>query len=470
MRSTSSPPSCPPRWATPRTDRRTYGPEVALIAEKLGQPLMPWQRQVVDTALEIDDETGQLAYREIVLTVPRQSGKTTLLMSLCIWRALKWGDQRIHYTAQSGKAAREKWQDDQLPILDRSPFGDMYDLRISNGREAVCWRNGSYHYIISPTDTAGHGTQCDLAVVDEAFHLKDQRLEQGLKPAMVTRSQPQMWIVSTAGTAESYYLKTKVERGRDSIRDGATSGLAFFDWSAAPEDDPADPSTWWKCIPALGYTVREDTIAGEQMSMEPAEFDRAFLNRWTAHALSQKIPGRSWDAAQTSKGPTLDDICFGVDIAPDRASSSIAVCDGTTFELADRRPGNDWVIGRCIDLWDRYSPKAFVMDGVGPAAGIVPELEAAGVRVVVTSSGEYATACGRFYDAIVNRQARHTGDPDITAAVTGAATRKLGDRWAWSRSSSALDISPLVAATLALYGATTLEHDAGATAAPVFAY
>ena len=54
--------SCVPRLATTRTDRQTRGPEVAKIAELLGTPFMPWQQQVVDTALEVDDN-GQLVYR-----------------------------------------------------------------------------------------------------------------------------------------------------------------------------------------------------------------------------------------------------------------------------------------------------------------------------------------------------------------------------------------------------------------------
>ena len=35
-------------------------------------------------------------------------------------------------------------------------------------------------------------------------------------------------------------------------------------------------------------------------------------------------------------------------------------------------------------------------------------------------------------------------------AIRGAKSRPLGDQWAWSRKSSSVDISPLVAATLAL--------------------
>jgi hypothetical protein len=41
----------------------------------------------------------------------------------------------------------------------------------------------------------------------------------------------------------------------------------------------------------------------------------------------------------------------------------------------------------------------------------------------------------------------------MDAAIQGAVKRSLGDAWAWSRKSSNVDISPLVASTLALWGA-----------------
>jgi hypothetical protein len=81
------------------------------------------------------------------------------------------------------------------------------------------------------------------------------------------------------------------------------------------------------------------------------------------------------------------------------------------------------------------------------------------VNVVTTSSRDMAQACGRLFDAVLNDKVRHLGQPDLTAAVAGAAKRKLGDAWAFSRSSSAVDISPLVAATLALWGVTTIEPE-----------
>jgi len=462
--------SCPPRWATARTDRESYGWAVAQIAHTLGVPLMPWQRQVLDVALEVDADTGLLAYREVVVTVPRQAGKSTLLLAVMAWRAVAWRDQRIAYTAQSGKDARAKWEDDHVPMLERSALGGMFTVRRTNGSEAIRWNNGSLHQVFSPTETAMHGSQCDLAVIDEAFSQTDWRLEQAVKPAMVTRDQPQLWVISTAGTPNSHYLKAKVERGRDSVRDGATDGVAYFEWSAEPEAPPDDPATWWSCIPSLGHTVTEAAISADHKTMEPAEFERAYLNRWTLQAFASKIPGRSWEAVTGSLSPEPDDAVFALDVSPDRSAGSIAVSDGAVVELADRRSGTDWIVGRCIELWDKYQPVAFVVDGVGPASAMVPDLEAAGIRVVLTGSRQMAQACARFYDAVTNRKVLHTGQVDLTTAVAGAATRKLSDAWAWSRSSSSVDISPLVAATLALWGSTTLEREQPGSAGPVFAY
>ena len=469
MPSSCSPPSCPPRFTTDRTDRPSFGGQVALIAEKLGTPLMPWQRHVVDVALEHDAD-GRLVYRDVVVTVPRQAGKTTLVTALMVWRALHEPGCRIVYTAQDGQAARKKWRDDQVPMLEASALRSLYDVRFSNGDESIRWHNGSLHEVLSPTDRAGHGRQIDLAVVDEAFEFEDFRLDQGFSPAMITRRQPQMWIISTAGTARSTYLLSKVERGRDAVRDGLTTGMAYFEWSAAADADPADPATWWSCIPSLGHTVPLEAIEAEQRSMEPAEFQRAYLNQWTSNALASKVPARSWEACTVDESPGLVDVVFALDVSPDREFASVAVCDGATFELADRRPGTEWVVSRLVELWDRYEPVAVVVDGAGPGSSLVPDLEAAGVRVEVTSHRQMAAACGRFYDAVVNRKVGHTGQVDLDAAVAGAATRKLGDAWAWSRSTSAVDISPLVAATLALWGATTLEREVAEPPPPVFAY
>ena len=195
------------RWATPRTtSRRTLGEQADKIAIALGKPLLPWQRQVLDVALEVDDE-DRPAYRDVCVTVPRQQGKTTMNLVLTLHRALSREKQTIKYTAQHGAAARTKLIDDWLPALTKSPFARYFTPRLTSGHEALHFTNGSSLGLVATTQKSGHGSTIDLAICDEAFAYPDARVEQAVRPAMVTRPDAQLWIVSTAGTpALSSYL------------------------------------------------------------------------------------------------------------------------------------------------------------------------------------------------------------------------------------------------------------------------
>jgi hypothetical protein len=121
-------------------------------------------------------------------------------------------------------------------------------------------------------------------------------------------------------------------------------------------------------------------------------------------------------------------------------------------ELVEHRPGTSWMPGRIAELARRHRPVAVVIDNAGPAHSLVDELLALGVEVTCPNVGEVTDGCGRFLDAVLDsRSLRHGGDPRLDAAVAGAVRRDLGDRWAWARKAPLVDISPLVAVTLAFW-------------------
>ncbi len=64
---------------------------------------MPWQRYVADVSHEVDPATGLLWYREVIVEIPRQSGKTTLGLTVRVHRATGpfGGPQMLLYTAQT---------------------------------------------------------------------------------------------------------------------------------------------------------------------------------------------------------------------------------------------------------------------------------------------------------------------------------------------------------------------------------
>ena len=62
---------------------------------------------------------------------------------------------------------------------------------------------------------------------------------------------------------------------------------------------------------------------------------------------------------------------------------------------------------------------------------------------------DFVEACGQMADAMNQGTAVHRDQADLTAAVNGARTRRVGDAWALDRTSSLVDVSPFVAVTLA---------------------
>jgi phage terminase large subunit-like protein len=108
-----------------------------------------------------------------------------------------------------------------------------------------------------------------------------------------------------------------------------------------------------------------------------------------------------------------------------------------------------WVVARC----ERNAIRAVVIDGMSPAASLIDELSRAGVKVTTTGARDMATACGTFYDSVMDARVRHTDQPQVTSALAEARKRPIGDAWGWNRKNSDSDITPVVSVTLALWGA-----------------
>lgn len=473
---------CPPRWGTPRRpDFPTLGGKAALVMERLGYPPMPWQRYVLDVGLEVDPETGLFAHREVGLSVPRQQGKTQQILGVMVHRIIAWQRQNVVYAAQTRGMARTRWEDEFLVTLDNSSLAGKYRTRKSNGNEAIIWgATRSKLGITSNTEKAGHGPPLDLGVIDEAFAHEDDRLEQAFSPAMATRPMGQLWWASAGGTERSVWLNKKREAGRELIErlweTGVYPSAAYFEWYAPDHLPRGAPATWYCCMPALGITISENTIRADLDRLDPAEFDRAYLNR-TRKATpppDTNVPKDSWPGLVDEESQAGDDLAFAIDVSPSRTWASIGVAsprpDGRIHvELVDRRPGVDWVVPAIVRLRKLWNPVAIALDvpSRSPAGSLLDDLAAVGIRepedpeapkrgdLAVPKMAEVVAACGQLADAMRNGGLRHLDQAELTAAVNGARTRPLGDAWAWHRRSAQVDISPLVTVTLARWALLT---------------
>lgn len=426
------------------------------MARQLGIRLMAWQEQVLEVATELLAD-GTFAYREIIVTVPRQNGKTTLLLVKEIHRAILWAarahrPQRLVYTAQTGRDGVKKVLEDQVPIILASPFAAVIDsVRKVNGSEGLVFVGGSRLDVLASSESAGHGRTVDEGYIDEAFDDVDDRREQAILPAMSTRPDGQLWVVSTQGTDASLYLNRKIDAGREAILH--PSEIAYFEWSADETLPVGDVATWRSCMPAWGVTVRERAIRHAYETMTEGEFRRAFLNQRTASD-ERVIPQDVWDQVCSPSVIPEGRVVFAFDCNPERSSGSVAVADqdGNIELMPDADRGTGWIVPRVLQLTTKWNAPAAV-DPAGPAGAFIPELESAGVEIIPLGSGEFVKACGVFYDAVLQQQMQVLKDGRLDAALAAAKKRPVGDAWAWTRKSSTADISPIVAATVAYFAA-----------------
>ena len=455
----SSRSSAPARFATERSPLLpSYGDAVARVAEALGTPLLPWQRQVNDVISEVNEDGTGWKYPVAVVTVPRQAGKTTWLGALFQHRAMQFPRSRHWYTAQTGMAGRDaflEWQERWS-----ATFGDRAYIRFSQGAETMEWRpNGSMLRVFAPIPRSLHGRQGDTIALDECWWFTPdagEALLQAAVPTQATRPWRQLLLVSTAGADDSVWWRGWIEKGRKAVGDPSAK-LAYFEWAAEDGADLTDPAVWPTYHPAHGSLISDDAMHAALEQLGTEGFARAFGNRWPPAEISWRA---GWPLC-LSLDDLMDEnatVTFAVDATPDHRSASI-VASGLTrlgrvaVEVIDHRPGVDWIVPRLADLGKRHRAEV-VIQRTGPLGYLIPEAKKAGVRVIPATSEQYGDAVARFKTLVTEGRLAHVGDTRLGAAVDAAVTMRRGDRDIWARRDVTADICPLVAATFAVWVAS----------------
>jgi hypothetical protein len=469
-----------------------------------------------DVVGEINPDTGLFAYDDVTLVGPRQvSGKTEWLMALMTWRCTglghemveyarrefgidvpEPGPQKVMYTAQRAEDARQKWRDVHVERIKKSPMSSLWSQspRLRLAAEAMFWRNGSVWVPGSTTGkSAGTGDQLDLGVIDEMWAQTDGSTEIGMRPTMLTRPWRQLARCSMVPglsrvTPDKWaYMREKMEAGRAQVEAGLTRRRAYFEWSAPENADPYDPTTWWNCMPGLGYTVPVENVESDFDSLDLIDFCAEYLG-W---APTGALPLWTTIAEQTWRdlfhgGAYEDPIALGVDANPELTVASIGMAAQVEeggdhhLELLARHSGVNWVVEAILSLCRSQPVCAIGVDRNGPLAGLVLpltraaeeqnlDITIAGTRPKNTqglglTSAETSAACAMVYnetgahdddprseEEVTTRRVRHIGQQDLTDAVGGVIRHFHGDRWRWDRVGSSTDVTPLNACTWALY-------------------
>lgn len=446
------------------------------LASVAGLNLDPWQEHVLRGALG-ERVDGRWAAFRTCLVVPRQNGKNAILEARELAGLLLFGEKVIVHTAHEFKTAHNS----MIALMNRVRACELLeyvrggagvasdtDIRDIDGfktgnQPSIAMKNGSILQFAARSSGSGRGFTGDLVVLDEAYALKSSEMA-ALLPTLSAKSvegNPQVWFTSSAGMPESDLLASLREQGIEKSSDR----LAYFEWSADDGADPDDKDAWYQANPALGIRISEEYVQDELNSFKDIadgleKFNRERLGIWARLGGETVFPGRAWsDLADPGSEPG-EKLVFAVDVSPKRDSASIALVsfrdDGQVHgEIVENREGTSWVGSRLRELKDRWNPDAIVAIAGSQAESLIPTWKRDGVRVKLLRFREYIEACGIFFDMVIEGRFRHLGDAEVLdPAVDGAKQQWTADNtaWYWSRKRSDIDITPLVALTVAVAG------------------
>ena len=97
-----------------------------------------------------------------------------------------------------------------------------------------------------------------------------------------------------------------------------------------------------------------------------------------------------------------------------------------------------------------------VIDGMSPAASMIPTLKTRRAEVRIGTASDMAKACGLLASEVVASRLTHADQESVNDAREGARKRAIGTAggWGYDRSDPSVNIAPLVAVTLARLGAS----------------
>lgn len=150
----------------------TDEPYITRTQLAMGLNPQPWQRYVwaVGTEHRIINGVKVYRYSDVMVTIPRQGGKSTLLHPLRLYKMIDNDQANLFSTAQTGHHSSLRMLD-MVDKVDQSPIGSYFKPRRGKGDAGlISIGNGSTIKQFTPNSEALHGETPLCVDCDEIWH------------------------------------------------------------------------------------------------------------------------------------------------------------------------------------------------------------------------------------------------------------------------------------------------------------
>lgn len=441
------------------------------IAQTAVFGLDPWQRWLIRHVLETypDDWTvehlrGQLRYRQVVISMGRQNGKSVLgALFVLYFLALHVRGPNVIGLASIDKQARivynrVKYGIDQSPVLSR-------ELK-TTGTRGITRRDGSGMYQTLPAkEESAQGEPASGVLYDE-LHLGLKALWDAMILAQRAIRNSLLVGITTAGDEGSELLIKLYDDGEKAIA-GEDERFGFFCWEAASRELTeanvirANPAIACGRVP-LDLSMHEarkmwddlkpdkDGLTGRQRAI------RYTLNLFIEGIAGGWVPLHSWTAL-AGQPEIVNDVTYGIERTPSWEHAFITATTKRDDELHTEpvativapTPDQLKAIAKALHA-NTAGGATFAMDAL-TLGRVADELKEDGLEVWKLGASEVAAAAQLTAGRIEHGQLVHPGNELLRRQMGRARRRDTGDGWRVSRSLSAGEVDGVIATIVSCY-------------------
>lgn len=435
---------------------------------KDGIKLDEWQEWLLRAILERypedhEDPTkaGRLRYRQCVVSIPRQSGKSLIGALLGLWGVALRTGQTLSL-ASSAEQARIIYD----RVLHTITANDTLKkhFKKTTERRGIVSADGLSRYDIRPAKEAAlQGMPLDTVLADE-LHL----WKRGMWSAVVlgTSNKPDGIVIgiTTAGDETSETLIDLYKQGeRAAEGDPDLERFGFFCWTAPEGADVKDPTSILASNPAVECgRIPLERIMTDLATIPEHEARRYRLNQFVAGTSDAWLPAELFHQCSGNGITDLEGITLGIDITSKWEFATIAAAkrNGDIIEtelvMSLVKPNESELYEHITDLSRRFNVTAIAIDGQ-KSPNLSKRLKLNGFPIWQLWNKEVSAACSQGYAMFETKAIRHNNDPLLIVQNPRAVAKYVGESWYLSRRLSYGDIDALLATLFAVYVAASKE-------------
>ena len=437
----------------PNFTNTIYGDRAVALADavlSLGPEPMKldeFQKDILRFALQADDN-GDLRFRQVLVSMGRQNGKSTLAVALLLYLMLLHNAQpnvfAIASTLQQANIVYRRFSN----LINSSSEVSKFFEKTTETR-GIQTTSGGYLQVAPAKSASLQGHSLTSAVIDEVHLLKESTYD-----AVVIGSGQQknslIFAITTAGSEESVLLKRIYEQGK-----AGTKGLGVCIWEAPADAAVDDEDALIAANPALAEGRMSMEGALQEVAVLPeADAVRYKLNRFITSE-NPYLPQGKWKQMGECGLPDRP-VKIVADIAPSWAAFSIACSWVVNDEIHTRllasvvKPSYTQALDLLMKVLHQV-PHTEV--GVSAFVGnsMLEALRHQGVNTYRIVRRDDLNAPPLFYEAVMTNRIKHQHLPMLDFQMERLSRREEKDDYRLVRPNTSVDIDAAMAIVFASY-------------------